>query len=123
MKDDQMVPSCSYFPSNQTERLLADITSSTHAPLHRALCNRSGLPCPQSSCHTYWLMQVDKCCCLTGTHHSPQQLAQGCILFPISQTAVLLASSSVLKPASFLYRNTQTQSKDCIPTAKCLVNV
>lgn len=48
MKEDQMVPSCSYFPPNQTQRLLADLMSSTHTPLHRALCSRPRLPCSHS---------------------------------------------------------------------------
>lgn len=55
MKEDQMVPLCSYFPPNQTQRLLADLMSSTHVP--RALCSPvARLPHSQSPDFTSYLL-------------------------------------------------------------------
>jgi len=44
MEEDQMAPSRSYLPPNQTQGLLADFTLSTHMYLHRALCSWPRLP-------------------------------------------------------------------------------
>lgn len=120
-----MAPPCSYLPANQTQRLLADLPPSTHTLTQGLLqlAQTSQQSAPRSR-HTYWLVQLDVCYCLTDTHRSLQQLAHRPVVSPVSPRLLeLLASLSALKSASFSYTNAHTQSREHIHTEKYPLNL